>query len=516
MTDASSHAGSSQQARPLWNDNLRLQRSVGGLRAAARVGAMALLGLVWACSDSSTAPRSVSEVIVLPGSVTLEQGQMEAFTAILHDADGNTLTGREVEWSSSNKAVATVSSGGLVTAVGLGEVLITGVAESESGTALVTVIPVPVAQVIVSPGSVTLDEGEVEEFTATMLDAGGNSLSDREVVWSSSNDAVATISTVGVVTAVQGGDAMITAESEGQSGTAVVTVHSIPVAEVIVTPNYSVIVEGQMGQLSATLLDAGGDTLTGREVAWSSSNEAVATVNSHGIVTGVAVGDSWITGASDSESGTALVTVIPVPVAEVVVSPASVALEEGQSEEFTATLLDAGGDSLSDREVHWSSSDETVATVSTGGLVTAVQEGEATITAESEWQIGTAAVTVTPKRVIGQGYVARNGMTVRLNSLTTTNLGNGYRRYEVTYTQVNHTATAIPEGTMKLYFHDADPMPQFGFFNEVLPGPAFALTRSYSFDAPSGDAPWLLQYDHNHFFAADPVPGAVQWSFPVQ
>ena len=81
--------------------------------------------------------------------------------------------------------------------------------------------------------------------------------------------------------------------------------------------------------------------------------------------------------------------------------------------------------------------------------------------------------------------------------------------------QENNTAAAIEEGTLKLYFTNAAALPQYGFFNNVLPGAAFAVTRTYSFDVLSTSNPLLLQYDGDHFFAADPIPGALQWMFPI-
>jgi uncharacterized protein YjdB len=63
------------------------------------------------------------------------------------------------------------------------------------------------------------------------------------------------------------------------------------------------------GTLTATLQDASGNVLTGRVVAWSSSNTQVATVNQSGVVTAQREGDTTITAASEGKSGTASVQV---------------------------------------------------------------------------------------------------------------------------------------------------------------------------------------------------------------
>jgi len=128
----------------------------------------------------------------------------------------------------------------------------------------------------------------------------------------------------------------------------------------------------------------------------------------------------------------------------------------------------------------------------------------------------TISVTVADVKKIGVSYVARNGMTVTLVSFTTTDLGNGYNRYTATYKEENNTATEIDQATLRLYFTNATPAGHYGFFGTILPGPSFAKISNYTFDVMKSSSPWLLQYDSDHFFAAQPVSGALQWIFPIQ
>ena len=167
-----------------------------------------------------------------------------------------------------------------------------------------------------------------------------------------------------------------------------------PVASVEVTPSpASVPVAGTL-QLAATLKDAAGAVLTGREITWSSSAVAIATVSQTGLVTGVAEGASvQIAATSEGISGTASVTV-QVPVASVQVAPAAASVAVGGTVQLTTTLRDAGGNILVGRTVAWTSSDVALASVSPTGLVTGVAQGAATITATSEGKIATALITV--------------------------------------------------------------------------------------------------------------------------
>src|SRR5207247_6811426 len=90
-----------------------------------------------------------------------------------------------------------------------------------------------------------------------------------------------------LVTGVAVGGATVTATSEGQSGTAAVTVNLVPVASVTVSPASASIRVGQLVQLTATLKDASGTVLSGRVISWVSSAPGVAAVSTGGLVTGV-------------------------------------------------------------------------------------------------------------------------------------------------------------------------------------------------------------------------------------
>jgi len=259
--------------------------------------------------------------------------------------------------------------------------------------------PAPVASVSVSPASASVPVGGTVQLTATPRDAGGNPLPGRTVTWASSNTSVATVSAGGLVTGKVAGTATITATSEGQSGTAAITVTaaSVPVASVSVTPASASVNEGKTVQLTATPRDSSGNALSGRTVTWASSNTSVATVSASGLVTGKVAGTATITATSEGQSGTSTITVVRVPVASVSVTPATASVQVGSAVQLTATPKDASGSPLTGRTVTWASSDASVATVSTSGLVTGRAAGTATITATSEGQSGTATITVTPQ-----------------------------------------------------------------------------------------------------------------------
>ena len=167
------------------------------------------------------------------------------------------------------------------------------------------------------------------------------------------------------------------------------------VASVTVIPASATPSVGQSVQLSAIVKDSAGSVLTGRAVSWATNNSSVATVNNGGAVTGMTAGSAMITATSEGKNGASAITVTQVPVASVTVTPASPTVSVGQTVQLTATPKDASGNPLAGRVVTWSTSNASVATVSSPGLVTGVGAGTATITATSETKSGTSTVTVT-------------------------------------------------------------------------------------------------------------------------
>ena len=349
----------------------------------------------------------VAAVTVTPASVSVLQGQTVQLTATPRDANGNPLTGRVITWQSSDNTIATVNGSGLVSGVAAGgPVTMTATSEGQSGTATVTVTVAPVAAVTVSPSAANIAITGTVQLTATPRDANGNPLTGRAISWSSSNNNIATVNGSGLVTGVTAGSVTITATSEGQSGTASITVAGAPVASVTVTPPSASVPAGQTVQLTATLKDANGNVLTGRTVTWASNNTTVATVNSNGLVTTKVAGSATITATSEGQSGTAAITVTPVPVASVTVTPATAGVAVGSTVQLTATPKDANGNPLTGRVVTWQSSNNAIASVNGSGLVSGVAAGgPVTITATSEGQSGTAAVTVTTSTGAQFGHV---------------------------------------------------------------------------------------------------------------
>ena len=119
--------------------------------------------------------------------------------------------------------------------------------------------PPPVATVSVTPASATLAEDETQQLTATTLSGRGTVLTGRAVTWSSSDLSTVTVAATGQITGVAAGTAVVSATSEGKSGSAAITVTFTPVlTSVSITPATASVVAGLTTQLTATAVDQNG------------------------------------------------------------------------------------------------------------------------------------------------------------------------------------------------------------------------------------------------------------------
>ena len=354
--------------------------------------------------------RPIALVRISPPAGTVAVGETLALQGEALDGTGALLPNRVLDWVSSAPNVATVSASGLVTGVAVGQTTISATGEGKTGTAIVTVIPPAIASISVQPNGGSIPAGATLLLVATPRDAGGQALTGRTLQWRSSNDAIATVSGSGLLTAISPGTVTITVSAPGAgpggstpSASVDVTVLIAPVATAVIVPSPASVQVGQTAALTVNLFDSSGDPLsaTGRTITWASSNVAVATVNASGTVSGIAVGSAVVTatittpGQPGTIQATADITVSNQPVASVLVTPGPATVHVGYSRQFTAVARNAAGQTLPGRTIVWTSGNQSVASVNAGsGLVTGVSVGSVQIIATSEGVQGSANVTV--------------------------------------------------------------------------------------------------------------------------
>ena len=260
---------------------------------------------------------------------------------------------------------------------------------------------VEVESVSLNKSEMTLTEGESETLAATVTPENAE---NKSIIWSSNNEAVATVDANGTVIAKRAGTAVITATStNGKSAGCTVTVEKkqIPVTEVRLSESTVGIVEGSTYKLTATVLPE--NTTDSKNVSWSSNNEAVATVDANGNVTAKRAGTAVITATSENgKTASCTITVnkkdTNITITEVRLNKSTETLTEGDTTTLTATVLPEN--TTDSKSVSWSSSNSEVAAVDANGTVTAKSAGTAVITATStNGKSAGCTVTVSRKEI---------------------------------------------------------------------------------------------------------------------
>ncbi|GMV04435.1 MAG: hypothetical protein AMXMBFR53_07150 [Gemmatimonadota bacterium] len=232
---------------------------------------------------------------------------------------GTAMSGQAVTWSvvagggtvsQSSRPSGTDGNASVTWTLGgtVGAQSVTATAASFTVTFTATAAPGPVAQVVVTPSTSTLEALEATvALTAQVKDAFGNTAVGA-VTWSTSDAAVVTVDAQGVAKAVANGAADVVATSGSLTGKAALTVAQ-KATQVRVTPENPSVAKDNTAQLSATAEDENGFAVAGAAFAWTSSDATVATVDSTGLVTGVAEGTASVVAAAGAAADTVIVTV---------------------------------------------------------------------------------------------------------------------------------------------------------------------------------------------------------------
>lgn len=338
-----------------------------------------------------TVVQPITSIKLSGSEETLEPGHKKTVTATVGPSNA---TSKSLVWSSSNSSVATVSKG-VITAVGKGTCIITCRSKFYSNISVSYKVTVKQAVTAVSMESaVKLNENSNKRLTAKAVP---NTASNARLSFKSSNASVAAVSSNGVITAKSKGSCVITAtatDGSGKSAKCRVTVVR-PVTNVKLNAHTISWNVGKKAHFRPTVTPT---TASNISVKYTSSNTRVATIDSNGLLTAVGKGTCTVTCTAADGSGkkdTCKVTV-KQPVRKLTISGGS-SVNEGSSIELKAV---AAPSNATNKNVTWSSSDKTVAKVSSTGKVTALKAGKATIkcTAKDGSRVA-ASKTVTVKAV---------------------------------------------------------------------------------------------------------------------
>lgn len=342
-------------------------------------------------------------IAITPANSDLLLGTLQQFTATGTFSDGSVrdITG-SVTWVSSNDSVASISGSGLTTALSLGSLAISASSGSISASTTANVQSSVLTSLAIDPANAKLAHLTSQQFhaTGTYTDGSTQNLTGK-VSWTSSNNPVATIASAGLLSTLTPGTTTITATLGSIATSTTLEVTNATIFSISVSPSRQTIAVGTALAFSAVgrFSDNTAQTIT-RDSTWSSDNPAVAAIGIGGTANAVGTGTANISATFNGVSSSVPLYVTPATISSITVTPATAVLAPGTYLNFVATAtLSDGSTQVITNVANWSSSESTVATVNSGGRVTASSVGVATITAEFGSASADATVLVSPSQL---------------------------------------------------------------------------------------------------------------------
>jgi len=373
-----------------------------GLATTVAAGSTTLTATLGSLTDTTTltvVPANLISIEVSPaaasisvGTASIAAGTTQQFTATGTFDDGSTQVLTSVAWASSASTIATISSAGLASGVGVGSSTISAKSGSVTGTATLTVTGATLLSIAVTPPSSSMAVGTTRQFTATgtFSDSSTQDIT-ASVLWSSSSAAAATINNQGVVISVATGTTTITADLGSVSGSTDLTVSTAHLVSIAITPSNPTIAKGTSLKFTVTGTFSDASTATNLSgVSWKSNHPNIAQVRSSGLAHGKKAGSVTITATvSGVPPATTTLTVFSGTLTAIAITPAAPTVTKGSTQQFTANGTFSGSVTPQDITLttHWSSSSSSVATIANGpnggGLATTTGVGTTNIGATS-------------------------------------------------------------------------------------------------------------------------------------
>lgn len=392
------------------------------LKATIEPEEMADKKIVWSSSDpgvtsvsnGTVTAKSVGETVITAAigdiqaecAVTVSDDTVKVESVLLDKSDagigiGETValqasvlpqnaTNPAVKWTSMNPGIASVTQDGIVTGVAEGTTQIYATSQSNSGCYAVCNLTVAAQKIPVT--GVELDSnifgdafeiniGKTITLTPTIKPANAT---NKSVKWTSSDTSVASVVN-GVVTGLAEGQTTVTATTVDGGYTAScpvkVTKPTVYVKGISFNVEQLTVDVKSTKQLKASVLPA---DATDKAITFESNNNAIATISEEGIVKGISPGTTLVKAISKTSAGTFVafcVVTVPKPVVEatsIKLDKGNLEIVEGKTVPLKAVIKPAN---TTYKTVAWSAGDESIATVSQDGKVTARGVGETVVSA---------------------------------------------------------------------------------------------------------------------------------------
>ena len=236
---------------------------------------------------------------------------------------------------------------------------------------------------------------------------------------------------------------VVVASCGGGGGDGGTTTPPGTVARVEITAPSPTMEVGQNMQVTVRYFDASSSQISGRTVAYSTSNSSIATISAIGLVTATGPGSVTLTATVDGVQGNLVVNVTQVPVFFIAITPLNPTVRQGETLTLSAQPQNAIGQPLIGRNVTWSSANPSRATITQGGVVTGVSAGNVYIRAETEGRVDSVNLRV--RSLITPSITGTSSVTLvpgGVGAITGTNFGASVTDNEVIINGVQAAVTS--------------------------------------------------------------------------
>ena len=373
----------------------------------------------------SVVSAALVSIAVNANHSALPLGSLGQMTATGTYTDGSTqdLTGLAT-WSSASPAVVAVAGSGAITAKSLGVAAVSASSSGVTGSASLNVLPAALVSIAVNASHASLPLGSTGQLTATgtFTDSSTKDITGS-ATWTSAAPGVVAVANGGTVTAKSTGAAAVSASSSGITGSTNLSVSAAALVSLEVSSKSVALPVGDTLQLGAmgTFTDGSLQDLTS-SVNWTSSSPGVATVQSSGMVTGLATGSATVTASSGNVKAVETLTISAPVLSSLALSPAGPTVPLGGSLQLTVvgTFSDGSTQDVT-QQISWSLDNAAIASITPGGLVTGLQVGSSGIEATLNGVQTSDTLTVQPLLSVGY-FNATSGIdsTIRITNPGTT------------------------------------------------------------------------------------------------
>lgn len=337
------------------------------------VVALGLL-LSQSCKDEKEISIEIDKVVLNKANLLLVVGSKAELKATIEPSQ---VLNQTLVWKSLDPTIATVDENGVVVAAKVGETIISvSTPNKKTAECKVIVISDEVSSIILNTHKETLTIGKEIQLEASIKPL---TAKDKTVLWSSKDSNIATVTSEGIVKAVDNGIVEIYAKAvNGLCDTCIITVET-SVASVSFADKKTTIVVGNKKEVKATVSP---ENASDKSLIWKSSDDKIAKVGITGEVTAIRKGSAKITATSNNGK----FAEITIEVVDAVVNPTAIkfanATQTLKVGGFSTYSVEYTPSNATNTELVWSSENVEIATVDNTGKVTAVKVGEVKIIAK--------------------------------------------------------------------------------------------------------------------------------------